>query len=130
MGPAWQEKLHASSKAAVEREERAERQAKLQQALKENLNILFFDKVMLVCSTCFNKSLTFLLQNDEPGQQLALQGSKDMPDFPWVKPEEFIHRFGSDITTIDHHTPIGQWVELGRLDIVYKVSNNETLVFR
>ena len=53
-----------------------------------------------------------------------------MPDFPWVKPEEFIHRFGSDITAIDHRTPIGRWVELGRLDIVYKVSNNETLVFR
>jgi hypothetical protein len=67
MGPAWQEKLHASSKAAVEREERAERQAKLQQALKENLNILFFDKVMLVHSTCFNHTLTLLLQNDEPG---------------------------------------------------------------
>jgi len=31
----------------------AERQAKLQQALKENLNILFFDKVMLVYSTFF-----------------------------------------------------------------------------
>lgn len=61
-----------SAKAAVEREERAERQAKLQQALKENLNILFFDKVMLVYFTCFNKSLTFLLQNDEPGRQGAL----------------------------------------------------------
>jgi hypothetical protein len=53
-----------------------------------------------------------------------------MPDFPWVKPKEFIHRFRSDITTIDHRTPIGRWVELGQLDIVYKVSNNETLVFR
>ena len=53
-----------------------------------------------------------------------------MLDFPWVKPEEFIHRFGSDITMIDHRTPVGRWVKLGRLDIMYKVSNNETLVFR
>jgi len=53
-----------------------------------------------------------------------------MPDFPWVKPEEFIHRFGPNIIAIDHRTPIGRWVELGRLDIVYKVSNNETLIFR
>jgi hypothetical protein len=66
MGPAWQEKIQASSKAAVEKEERAARQAKLQQALKENLNILFFDKVMLVHFACFNNSFTFLLQNDEP----------------------------------------------------------------
>jgi hypothetical protein len=65
MGPAWQEKIQASSKAAVEKEERAARQAKLQQALKENLNILFFDKVMLVHFTCFNNSLKFLLQNNE-----------------------------------------------------------------
>lgn len=53
-----------------------------------------------------------------------------MPDFPWVKPDEFICRFGSDITAIDHRTPIGRWVELGRLDIVFKVANNDTLVFR
>jgi hypothetical protein len=53
-----------------------------------------------------------------------------MPDFPWVTPNEFIRRFGSDIHAIDHRTPIGRWTELGRLDIVYKVSNNDTLVFR
>jgi hypothetical protein len=45
MAPAWQAKLEASSKAVVEKEEQASRQAKLQQTLKENLNILFFDKV-------------------------------------------------------------------------------------
>ena len=53
-----------------------------------------------------------------------------MPDFPWVKPDDFIHRFGQDIVAIDHRSPIGRWVELGRMDIVYKVSNNETLIFR
>jgi hypothetical protein len=45
MAPAWQVKLEASLKAVVEREEWALRQVKLQQVLKENLNILFFDKV-------------------------------------------------------------------------------------
>jgi len=130
MGPAWQAKLQASSKASVEKEERAARQAKLQQALKENLNILFFDKVTLSCFTCFTLLLTPLLQNDEPGRQLALQGSEDIPDFPWVKPDEFIHRFGPDITAVDHRTAIGRWVELARLDIVYKVANNDTLIFR
>jgi hypothetical protein len=129
MPPAWQTKLKASSKALVEKEERAARQALLQQALKENLNILFFDKVS---SPPFPVSipLRHFYQDGERGRQLALQGSKDMPDFPWVKPEEFIHRCGSDIIAIDHRTTIGRWVELGRLDIVYKVSNNETLVFR
>ena len=53
-----------------------------------------------------------------------------MPDFPWVKLDDFIHRFGQDIVAIDHRSPIGWWVELGRMDIVYKVSNNETLIFR
>jgi len=53
-----------------------------------------------------------------------------MPDFPWVKPDDFIHRFGPDIVAIDYRAPIGRWVELGRMDIVYKVSNNETLIFR
>jgi len=64
----------------------------------------------------------------ERGRQLVLQGCKDMPDFPWVKPEEFIHHCGSDIVTINHRTAIGRWVELGRLDIVYKVPNNDTLI--
>jgi hypothetical protein len=92
MPPIWQAKLEGSSKSMVAKEERAGRQALLQQALKENLNILFFD------------------QDDEPGQQLALQGSEDMPDFPWVKPEEFIHHFGPNIIAIDHCTPI--WLSL------------------
>jgi hypothetical protein len=132
MAPAWQAKLEASSKAVVEKEERDSRQAKLQQALKENLNILFFDKVTPSSCLCFDPlpDNSILEQNDEPGRQLALQGSKDMPDFPWVTPNEFIRRFGPDIHAIDHRTPIGWWTELGRLDIVYKVSNNETLVFR
>jgi hypothetical protein len=129
MPPAWQTKLAASSKALVEKEERAARQALLQQALKENLNILFFDKAS--CPPfAVSISLTHFHQDGERGRQLALQGCKDMPDFPWVKPEEFIHRCGSDIVAIDHHTAIGRWVEPGRLDIVYKVSNNDTLIFR
>jgi len=41
MGPAWQAKCEEASKAAIEKQERAMRQAQLQQALKENLNILF-----------------------------------------------------------------------------------------
>jgi len=61
---------------------------------------------------------------------LVLQGCKDMPDFPWVKPEEFIHHCGLDIVAIDHNTAIRRWVELGCLDIIYKVSNNNTLIFR
>jgi hypothetical protein len=52
MAPAWQTRVEASSKAVVEKEERAARQALLQQALKENLNILFFDRVILSHVTC------------------------------------------------------------------------------
>ena len=52
MAPAWQTRVEASSKAVVEKEERAARQALLQQVLKENLNILFFDKVIPSYITC------------------------------------------------------------------------------
>jgi len=52
MPPIWQAKLEGSSKSAVAKEERAGRQALLQQALEENLNILFFNQVIVSLKPC------------------------------------------------------------------------------
>jgi len=71
------------------------------------------------------------LQDGEEGEHHALQGSADMPAYPYVNFEPLLPRFGHAITAIQHHVfPQLVWTSVGRLNHVFNVEKVKTIILR
>ena len=72
-----------------------------------------------------------VLQDGEVGEHHALQGSTDMPAYPYINFEPLLPRFGRDITALQHYAfPQLIWTSVGRLDHVFNVEKTKTIVLR
>ena len=72
-----------------------------------------------------------VLQDGDVGEHHALQGSTDMPAYPYVNFEPLLPRFGRDITALQHYAfPQLIWTSVGRLDHVFKVEKTKVIILR
>ena len=70
-------------------------------------------------------------QDGEEGEHHALQGSVDMPAYPYVNFAPLLSRFGRDITAFQHHVfPQLVWTSVGRLDHIFNVEKVRTVILR
>jgi hypothetical protein len=71
------------------------------------------------------------LQDDEEGEHHALQGSADMPAYPYINFEPLLPRFGPNINAIQHHVfPQLVWTSVGRLNHIFNVEKVKTIILR
>jgi hypothetical protein len=91
----------------------------------------WFSTIRYVCSTPFRICLPLADLQDGEGEHHALQGSADMPAYPYVNFEPLLPRFGHDITAFQHHLfPQLVWTTVGCLNHVFNVEKVKTIILR
>ena len=69
------------------------------------------------------------LQDGEEGEHHALQGSADMPTYPYVNFQPLLPRFCHAITTIQYHVFLQVvWTSVGHLNHVFNVEGVKTII--
>lgn len=112
------------------KKERERKKAQAHLESRQNLDVLFYDQVCCLVSYPL-KVDSSVLQDGQDGEHYALQGSVDMPAYPYINFEPHLPRFGHNITAFQHHVfPQLVWTSVARLNHVFNVEKVKTIILR
>lgn len=94
----------------------------------QNLDMLFYDQVCCLASYLLEVDMS-VLQDGQDGEHYMLQGSIDMPAYPYVNFEPHLPRFGHNITAFQHHIFLQLiWTSVSQLNHIFNVEKVKTII--